>query len=99
MRKRRDLALAHIRETEALSCAAPQAAFYMMIKVHELGERTDEEFVLDLLEETGVLVVHGSGFGADPKDGYFRLVYLAGEEMLDYAFQSMRRYLELSQVC
>ncbi|MEJ7712257.1 MAG: hypothetical protein WKF84_20955 [Pyrinomonadaceae bacterium] len=71
----------------------------MMVKVHDTLGRTDEQFVLDLLQETGVLVVHGSGFGCDPKAGYFRVVYLAGEELLDYAFSSMRRFMAAPQVC
>lgn len=41
----------------------------------------------DPLEETGVLIVHGSGFGADPKPCYFHLVYLANEETVDTVFQ------------
>lgn len=98
VRKRRDLSLAHIAGTENLSVVAPQAAFYMMIKVLDTGGRTDEEFVLDLLRETGVLVVHGSGFGCDPRQGFFRIVYLAGEESLDYAFSSLRSFLENQQM-
>lgn len=97
IRRRRDFALSHVRALGGLSCAEPEAAFYMMIKVNDLGERTDERFVLDLLEETGVLVVHGSGFGADPHEGYFRLVYLADEEMLDRAFGKIRRFLAMTR--
>lgn len=99
VRKRRDLAMSHIARTENLACVAPQAAFYMMVKVLDTGGRTDEQFVLDLLQETGVLVVHGSGFGCDPRGGFFRVVYLAGEDSLDYAFSSVRRFLEARQVC
>lgn len=99
VKKRRDLALAHIAATPGLACVAPQAAFYMMIKVLDTGGRTDEQFVLDLLQETGVLVVHGSGFGCDPRQGFFRVVYLAGENLLDYAFSGLRRFLEVRQVC
>ncbi len=98
IKRRRDLALAHIESIPGLSCEAPQAAFYLMIKVDRLGERTDEEFVLGLLKETGVLVVHGSGFGTDSKEGYFRLVYLADEETLESAFNEIRRYMALDQV-
>lgn len=99
VKKRRDLALSHIAAAPGLRCVAPQAAFYMMIKALDTGGRTDEQFVLDLLQETGVLAVHGSGFGCDPRQGYFRVVYLAGEDLLDYAFSSLRRFLEVRQVC
>ena len=38
---------------------------------------TDEQYVLALLRETGVLCVYGSGFGTKPEDGFFRVVFLA----------------------
>lgn len=69
--------------TEAFSsipgmrCVAPQAAFYAFPSVSLPPGRTDEEYVLALLRETGVLVVHGSGFGVPPSEGFFRVVFLA----------------------
>ena len=38
---------------------------------------TDEDYVLGLLRATGVLCVYGSGFGTEPQDGFFRVVFLA----------------------
>jgi aspartate/methionine/tyrosine aminotransferase len=95
IRRRRDLAIARVKGIEGLSCTEPQAAFYMMIRVDDPLHRTDERFVLDLLEETGVLVVHGSGFGNHKTEGYFRLVYLADEATLDKAFEEMNRFLKV----
>jgi len=82
IRNRRDAAVAQIDSIQGLSCTTPAAAFYLMVKVEELCGRTDEQFVLEMLESTAVLVVHGSGFGSHPNDGYFRLVYLADQETL-----------------
>ena len=65
----------------------------MMIRVDELNDRTDEQFVIDLLNETGVLVVHGSGFGCDANAGFFRLVYLADEATLDSAFHDIGGFM------
>ena len=73
----------------------PQAAFYLMVKTDQLNGRTDEQFAIDLLEASGVLVVHGSGFGCDPADGYFRLVYLADEQTLDAAFDGIEQAMHL----
>jgi len=97
LRRRRDFAVQRVRNIKGLSCDVPQAAFYLMIKVENLGERTDERFVLDLLEETGVLMVHGSGFGADPRRGYFRMVYLANEATLEIVFSRLGRFLAAYQ--
>ena len=93
IKKRRNLAVERVSAITGLSCSVPEAAFYMMIKVAELAGRNDEQFVLDLLQETGVLVVHGSGFGCDPQAGYFRLVYLADEQTLEVAFAGLSRFL------
>jgi alanine-synthesizing transaminase len=60
-----------------MSCVEPKAAFYAFPRVTLPPGRRDEEFVLDLLNATGILVVHGSGFGAAPEAGYFRVVFLA----------------------
>jgi alanine-synthesizing transaminase len=93
IKARRDFALKQVAQIEGLSCSTPEAAFYLMIHVDDLGGRTDEQFVLDLLQSSNVLVVHGSGFGSDPKAGYFRLVYLADEELLGSAFARIERSL------
>ena len=65
-----------------------------MLKADDRLKRTDETFVLDLLEQTGVLVVPGSGFGADPRQGLFRLVYLANEDVLGTVFEKIRGFLQ-----
>ncbi len=94
IRRRRDVVVEAVRSIEGLSCEAPEAAFYAMIRADDPAGRTDERFVLDLLEETGVLVVHGSGFGADPAPCHFRLVYLAGEDVLETVFDRLGNFLQ-----
>jgi alanine-synthesizing transaminase len=93
LKSRRDFCVVRIHNNERLSCEIPAAAFYLMIKAEKLGGRTDEQFVLDLLEETGVLLVHGSGFGMDPQQGYFRMVYLADEVILGEVFNRIDRFM------
>jgi aspartate/methionine/tyrosine aminotransferase len=94
IRKRRDFVVESVKRIERLSCDVPDAAFYLMLKADDPLERSDETFVLDLLMQTGVLVVPGSGFGADPRGGLFRLVYLADEELLGDVFERIKRFLE-----
>ena len=96
IRRRRDLATSRIASIDGLSCVEPAAAFYLMVKTEHLNGRTDEQFALDLLEASGVLVVHGSGFGCDPADGYFRLVYLADEPTLDAAFDGIEQAMQMT---
>ena len=68
LRQRRDYAWKRLNEIEGISCAKPEGAFYVFPKIHAVGQKwkTDMEFVLELLKETGVLLVHGSGFDPDP---------------------------------
>lgn len=97
IRRRRDLATKRVAAIDGLSCSVPEAAFYLMIHVADMGGRTDEQFVLDLIKTANVLVVHGSGFGCDPQAGYFRMVYLADEQTLAAAFDGIESSLRASQ--
>jgi alanine-synthesizing transaminase len=60
-----------------LACVPPAAAFYAMPRVTLPKGRSDEDFVIGLVRETGILCVHGSGFGLPPGEGFFRVVFLA----------------------
>ena len=72
-----------------ISCAAPAAAFYAFPKVTLPPGRTDEDYVISLLRATGVLCVHGSGFGMPPDAGYLRIVFLAAPEELRQVYRLM----------
>jgi aspartate/methionine/tyrosine aminotransferase len=48
--------------------------------------RTDEDYVLGLLRDTGILCVNGSGFGMPASDGYFRIVFLADPGELERVY-------------
>jgi len=85
LRKRRDVIFKGLNSIEGISCAKPKAALYSFPKVETSKFKTDKEFVYSLLEETGVLVVPGSGFSPVLKDKHFRLVFLAPPEELEEA--------------
>jgi alanine-synthesizing transaminase len=78
LREQRDITYEMLNKIPGISCNKPAGAFYAMAQIDlrngELG--IDEEYVLGLLREQGVLFVHGSGFGTQPKDGFFRIVFL-----------------------
>jgi alanine-synthesizing transaminase len=65
-----------------MSCVAPRAAFYAMPSLALPPGKTDEDFVLALLRETGILCVYGSGFGMPAEQGCFRIVFLANPDEL-----------------
>ena len=74
----------------------PKAGFYIFPKVdvEKFGIEDDEEFVLDLLKETGVLVVNGSGFNWMEMD-HFRVVFLAEVDVMERAMDEMEKYLNV----
>jgi alanine-synthesizing transaminase len=96
LRQRRDYAWKRLNEIEGLSCAEPEGAFYVFPKIHAVGSkwRTDLEFALDLLKETGVLFVHGSGFDPIYGAGHFRGVFLPPVRTLEQAFNEVERFME-----
>jgi alanine-synthesizing transaminase len=77
LRERAELTVKRLNAIEGMHTVAPSAAFYAMPQVRLPAGVTDEDYVLGLLRETGVLCVYGSGFGAKPEDGFFRVVFLA----------------------
>ena len=53
----------------------------------------DKDFVLKLLHEEHVLVVHGSGFSPQKGEGHIRIVYLADLDTLNTAFDRIDSFL------
>ena len=96
LEQRRNYALKRLDKIEGVSCAKPEGAFYVFPKIHAVGSRwkTDMDFVLDLLKETGVLFVHGSGFDPVYGVGHVRGVILPPIETLEQAFDGMERFME-----
>ena len=77
LRERAALTTRRLNAIPGISAVAPTAAFYSMPRVELPPGITDEQYVIALLRETGVLCVYGSGFGTRPEDGFFRVVFLA----------------------
>ena len=95
LRKQRDLAHALITAIPGVSCVKPQAALYMFPrldpKIYPIQD--DQKFFLDLLEETKVMLVQGTGFNW-PAPDHFRIVFLPHEDDLREAIQRVARFLE-----
>jgi tyrosine/nicotianamine family aminotransferase len=96
LRQRRDYALKRLNEIEGISCAKPEGAFYVFPKINDVGSKwkTDLEFVLELLKETGVLFVHGSGFDPVYGAGHVRGVILPPIETLEQALTEIERFMK-----
>ncbi len=99
LKERRDYTWKRLNEIEGLSCAKPEAAFYVFPKIHSVGSRwkTDMEFALQLLKETGVLFVHGSGFDPVYGAGHVRGVILPPIETLRQALDAIEGFMKNSK--
>jgi tyrosine/nicotianamine family aminotransferase len=96
LRERRDYAWRRLNEIDGISCAKPEAAFYVFPKIHTVGSlwKTDMEFAVQLLKETGVLFVHGSGFDPVYGAGHVRGVILPPVEILEQALGELEAFMK-----
>lgn len=93
--EQRNHCLKRIAEIEGLEVEQPGGAFYMFIRLtDDQWAKDDKSFVLQLLHEEHVLLVHGSGFSPELGKGHVRLVYLADVNVLDDAFDRIERFLK-----
>ena len=92
--ERRQIALDRIEQINGLSVRPTGGAFYMFVRLtDEMWANDDKQFVLNLLHEEHVLVVHGSGFSPEKGAGHIRIVYLADEDTLNTAFDRIDSFL------
>lgn len=96
LRIRRDYSWKRLNEIQGLSCSKPEGAFYVFPKIQDIPSKwkKDIHFAVELLKDTGVLLVHGSGF--DPKygAGHVRGVFLPPIEILERAFSEIESFMK-----
>ncbi len=94
LRKQRDLAYELITAIPGVSCVKPHAALYMFPKldpkVYPIAD--DQQFFLELLQETRVMLVQGTGFNW-PNTDHFRIVFLPHEDDLREAIGRVAHFL------
>ena len=95
LRRQRDLAYELITAIPGVSCVKPQAALYMFPKLDPVMYpiRDDRQFFLELLKETRVMLVQGTGFNW-PAPDHFRIVFLPHEDDLREAINRIAKFLE-----
>lgn len=95
LRRQRDLAYELITAIPGVSCVKPSAALYMFPrldpKVYPIKD--DRLFFLDMLNETRVMLVQGTGFNWATPD-HFRIVFLPHEDDLREAIGRIATFLE-----
>jgi aspartate aminotransferase len=96
--ERRDLVVSMLNQTTGMECPKPEGAFYVYPSIRKLiGKKTpagkviatDGEFAGELLEATGVAVVHGAAFGLSP---FFRISYATSNAALEEACKRIQSF-------
>ena len=96
LRRQRDLAYELITAIPGVSCVKPSAALYMFPRLDPLVYpiADDQQFFMELLQETRVMLVQGTGFNWDTPD-HFRIVFLPHEDDLREAIGRVAKFLEI----
>ena len=95
LRRQRDLAYELITAIPGVTCVKPQAALYMFPRLDPqvYPVKDDRQFFLELLQETRVMLVQGTGFNWHAPD-HFRIVFLPHEDDLREAIGRIAKFLE-----
>ena len=95
LRRQRDLAYELITAIPGVTCVKPQAALYIFPKLDPVMYpiADDREFFMQVLRETRVMLVQGSGFNF-PDNQHFRIVFLPHEDDLREAIGRIAKFLE-----
>jgi alanine-synthesizing transaminase len=95
LRRQRDMAYDLITAIPGVTCVKPVAALYMFPKldpkVYPIAD--DRQFFLELLRETRVMLVQGTGFNW-PAPDHFRIVFLPNTDELQEAVKRIAKFLE-----
>lgn len=91
----RDYVYERLNAMDGISAVKPKGAFYIFPKIdtEKFNIKDDEQFALDLLRETGVLITCGSGFNWKKPD-HFRIVYLPEMPRLKKAMDKLEEFLK-----
>jgi len=89
-KKRRDYVYEAFNNIEGLSAAKPQGAFYIYVN-HKKIMPESMTFALSLLEEKGVAVVPGIGFGSE---GYFRFSFATDLDTIKEGIKRIKEFVE-----
>jgi alanine-synthesizing transaminase len=95
LREQRDTAIDLINRIPGLSVVMPRGALYCFPKIDakRFNITDDEQFIMDLLQEQHLLLIHGTGFNWKDPD-HFRIVFLPDRETLADAIHRLGLFLE-----
>lgn len=93
LEEQRTIAYEMMSAIPGISCVKPKGALYLFPKLDKkkFNIQDDEKLMLDLLTETKVLLVQGTGFNW-PEPDHFRLVFLPEKDILRQVIGDMTEF-------
>ena len=82
MKARASLLVEGLNQIEGISCNAIAGAMYAFPRITLPAGKSDEDYCMALLEETGICVVPGTGFGQAAGTAHFRITILPPTEKI-----------------
>lgn len=89
--QRRDAAMKLLATIPDITCVVPQGAFYAFPRIHRPVD--DATWCRELMRETAVVTVPGSGFGQREGTQHFRIVLLPDVEQIEEACAGIARFM------
>lgn len=91
-RIRRDLIMEGLSKIDGIQFAEPKGAFYIFPRIADLGI-SSAEFCSRALEEAGVAMTPGTGFG-NTGEGFIRLAYACSREDIKLAGERLKEFVD-----
>jgi len=89
MKTRAALLAEGLNQIDGISCNAIAGAMYAFPRITLPAGKSDEDYCMALLEETGICVVPGSGFGQTEGTAHFRTTILPPTEKIRQVVQQL----------
>lgn len=89
---RRQITMDKLATIEGIRLIQPEGAFYAFPSI---DVQDDAHFCAELIKETGVVVVPGTGFGQRPGSNHFRIVILPPEDVMSVAFSLIKEFYSI----
>ena len=91
-RRRRDVLVNGINGIKGLSCNVPEATFYLMVNISQIGMNS-EEFAIELLKSVHVALVPGITYGTSC-DKYVRIAFTLDEDKIKEGVSRIKKFVE-----
>lgn len=93
LKERAEFTYKRLNEIPGISANKARGALYTFPKVELTDWKTDKDFVFDLIDHTGLVFVHGTGFCEEFGKGHFRTILLPPMNMLEEAYDILDKFM------